>query len=66
MNMPAEELSSNELSHVDAGHPLLIAARVVKPLHWSAVRPQYREPWLPGGTPTTWNPRTGHYACDYQ
>jgi SAM-dependent methyltransferase len=62
MNMAAEELTAHELEYVDGGHPLLICARVVKPLHWQATKPEYRDPWLPDETPAQWNPETGHYA----
>ena len=61
MNMPAEELSRNELDHIDEGHPLLISVRAVKPANWHAMRPAYRDPWIPDGTPARWNPVTGHY-----
>jgi len=62
MNMPAEELTRRELQYVDAGHPLLICARVVKPASWRATKPEYRTPWLPEVTPARWNPVMGHYA----
>jgi len=62
MNMPAEELTRDELEYVDPGHPLLICARVVKPVNWQAPKPEYRNPWLPQVTPAQWNPETGHYA----
>lgn len=62
MNIPAEELTRNELEHVDAGHPLLICARVAKPLSWRVTKPEYRTSWLPEVTPARWNPLMGHYA----
>lgn len=62
MNIPAEELTQYELEYVDAGHPLLICVRVVKPATWQATKPEYRNPWLPEVTPAQWNPVTGHYA----
>jgi hypothetical protein len=62
MNMPAEELARHELEYVDAGHPLLICARVVKPAGWRAAKPQYRDPWMPTVTPVQWNPVLGHYG----
>jgi SAM-dependent methyltransferase len=62
MNMPAEELTSEELDYVDPGHPLLICVRAVKPTGWGVPRPEHQEPWLPAGTPARWNPVTGHYA----
>jgi len=62
MNLSAEELTVKELSHVDPGHPLLICVRVVKPSGWQADRPEYRDPWVPSGTPVVWSPETGHYG----
>ena len=62
MNMPAEELTRRELEYVDAGHPLLICARLMKPASWRATKPEYRTPWLPEVTPARWNPGMGHYA----
>lgn len=62
MNMPAEELTRRELEYVDAGHPLLICARLMKPASWRATKPEYRTPWLPEVTPARWNPVMGHYA----
>jgi hypothetical protein len=64
MNLPAEELSAVELTHNDAGHPLLLCARIVKPHDWSGTRPEYREAWRPIVAPTRWNPVTGHYPRD--
>jgi SAM-dependent methyltransferase len=61
MNLPAEELTAEERDFRDEGHPLLISARIVKPDRWAAPRPEYRDPWLPGGTPEPWDPVTGHY-----
>jgi SAM-dependent methyltransferase len=62
MNLPAEELTRHELEHVDVGHPLLLCARIVKPLQWQAKKPDYKDPWLPDTTPAQWNPITGHYG----
>lgn len=62
MNMPAEECTRAELEYVDAGHPLLICARVVKPANWQPTKPEYRDPWLPDVAPARWNAVTGHYA----
>jgi SAM-dependent methyltransferase len=62
MNMPAEELTRHELEYVDAGHPLLICARVMKPENWQRSKPEYRNAWLPEVRPPEWNPETGHYA----
>jgi hypothetical protein len=63
MNMPAEELTLRELQHVDAGHPLLICVRAIKPSRWEVERPAHRTPWLPPVEPARWNPVTGHYAA---
>ncbi len=62
MNMAAEELTRRELEYADAGHPLLICARVAKPADWQADKPDYRTPWNPGVTPAQWNSVTGHYG----
>jgi len=62
MNVPAEELTRQELEYVDLGHPLLLCARVVKPVGWHAAKPAYRDPWLPDTTPSQWDPVTGHYG----
>jgi SAM-dependent methyltransferase len=61
MNIPAEELTSRELDHVDPAHPLLVCVRVVKPAGWRAVRPEPRDAWVPAVPPARWSPRTGHY-----
>jgi len=61
MNMPVEELSAPERDHHDAGHPLLLSVRIVKPAGWQGARPVYREPWLPDVAPDPWHPVTGHY-----
>ncbi len=62
MNVPAEELTRQELRFLDPGHPLLICTRVVKPNDWQAEKPCYRTPWRPAVTPAQWNTETGHYA----
>lgn len=62
MNLPAEELTGDERDRADAGHPLLICVRAMKPNRWNGVRPVYQDPWLPAGPATTWNERDGHYA----
>lgn len=62
MNMSAEELSRDELTYQDPGHPLLICARVVKPRAWNIERPDYRQPWLPSDQPARWSVETGHYS----
>jgi SAM-dependent methyltransferase len=63
LNMAAEELTQRELEYSDPGHPLLICARVTKPVHWQTTKPDYRDPWRPDITPALWNPETGHYAA---
>jgi SAM-dependent methyltransferase len=62
MNMPAEELTAAELDHVDAGHPLLICVRVVKPVDWTVRKPERSDPWVPDASPVRWTPEAGHYA----
>lgn len=61
VNMPVEELTRREREHRDRGHPLLICARIVKPHAWRAVKPEYRDAWLPETRPAQWNRETGHY-----
>jgi SAM-dependent methyltransferase len=67
LNLPAEELARFELDHTDPGHPLLICARIVKPHHWQAEKPAYREP-LPTPTeePARLSNTTGHYGDAYR
>ena len=66
MNLPAKELTPHELDYKDAGQPLLICARVVKPANWQATKPTYREPsWLPKHNPFQVSPTTGHYGDAY-
>ncbi|NJN82024.1 MAG: class I SAM-dependent methyltransferase [Caldilineaceae bacterium] len=66
LNWPARELTPVELNHADPGQPLLICARVVKPLNWQAQRPDYREPnWLPDEAPLKMRDDTGHYGDHY-
>jgi SAM-dependent methyltransferase len=60
-NLPIEELTAGERDTVDAGHPLLISARIVRPARWASGRPEYRDPWLPRTQPQQWNGETGHY-----
>jgi len=62
LNLPAEELTRHELDYVDPGHPLLICARVTKPIGWKTTRPEYRDPWLPETRPAHWSPEMGHYT----
>ncbi|MEK8019971.1 MAG: hypothetical protein VSS75_024120 [Candidatus Parabeggiatoa sp.] len=59
MNMPAEELTKNELANQDAHYPVLICVRAVKPAQWQAKPPEYREPWHPQGKQAKWSPVTG-------
>lgn len=61
MNLPAEEMTKEERDHRDAGHPLMICARIVKPGNWMTTRPGYRDPWTPKLTPAIWTRETGHY-----
>ena len=62
MNMPAEELTRDELDFLDGGHPLLICVRVVKAADWPAPRPDRSEPWVPQLAPARWSPETGRYG----
>lgn len=62
MNLPAEELTAEELNYSDPAHPLLICVRVTKPAEWNVPRPAYQTPWLPDTKPTHWNADTGHYV----
>jgi hypothetical protein len=67
LNLPAHELTPHELDHVDPGQPLLICARIVKPMNWQAAKPEYREPcWTPPLTPARISPTTGHYGDAYE
>ncbi|HMO58687.1 MAG TPA: methyltransferase domain-containing protein [Roseiflexaceae bacterium] len=66
LNLPAEDLTRYELDHADPGHPLLICARIVKPITWSAPRPPYRDPRsTPADPPAHLDPQTGHYGDEY-
>ncbi|GIK43398.1 MAG: hypothetical protein BroJett011_72310 [Chloroflexota bacterium] len=66
LNLPAEELTDQELTFSDPGQPLLICVRVVKPANWQAVKPVYQDPcWLPQIPPARSNPITGHYGDEY-
>jgi SAM-dependent methyltransferase len=67
LNLPAEELTRQELDFVDPGQPLLICVRVVKPANWQAQKPVYREPgWRPELTPAHLSSTTGHYGDAYE
>jgi hypothetical protein len=66
LNWPAEELTEAELEFADPGQPLLICARIVKPVNWQAVKPEYRAPcWQPQIAPVRSSPTTGHYGDLY-
>jgi hypothetical protein len=66
MNLPAEELTPEELDFADPGQPLLICVRVVKPSNWAAIKPAYREPlWTPDLSPARLSSTTGHYGDVY-
>jgi hypothetical protein len=66
MNLPAQELTPDELDFADPGQPLLICVRVVKPQAWQPAKPVYREPlWSPNLTPARTSPTTGHYGDVY-
>jgi SAM-dependent methyltransferase len=67
LNIPAQEYTERELRTVDPGQPLLICARIVRPLHWQAERPTYCEPsWIPAVRPASMQSDTGHYGDEYQ
>ncbi|MGB0383295.1 MAG: hypothetical protein ACPGWR_00600 [Ardenticatenaceae bacterium] len=59
MNMLTEELTNHELQHQDAHYPVLICVCVLKPAHWQAQPPDYREPWHPQGKVAVWSPKKG-------
>lgn len=66
MNLPARELTRQEMDFVDPGQPLLICVRVVKPARWQAEKPAYREPvWTPPVAPARLSDKTGHYGDEY-
>jgi len=67
LNVPARELTTQELNQRDPGQPLLICVRVVKPVHWQAEKPRYGEPsWTPTTRPAELRSDTGHYGDEYQ
>jgi len=67
LNLPAKELTHQELTTVDPGQPLLICARIVKPVNWAATMPTYRAPaWTPSVEPDQLHPETGHYGHEYE
>jgi SAM-dependent methyltransferase len=66
MNLPAHELTKQEIEFNDPGQPLLICARVVKPEAWQATKPTYQTPlWTPESPPARISPETGHYGDVY-
>jgi len=66
MNLPVRELTPTERDQRDPGQPLLICARVVRPLQWHPPAPVEEDPcWLPVGTPLRADPTTGHYGDAY-
>lgn len=66
MNLPAKELTRQEMDFVDPGQPLLICARVVKPAGWQGQKPPYKAPvWTPNVPPARLSERTGHYGDEY-
>jgi len=67
LNVPARELTPQERDHVDPGQPLLICARIVKPVDWSPPKPIYRDPvWTPATAPAQISQGTGHYGDEYE
>jgi hypothetical protein len=48
--MPAEALTHEELTQLDGAWPVLIAARVVRPVGWNVEPPVYRDAWNPQDT----------------
>lgn len=66
MNLPARDLTPQELDTVDPYQPLLICARIVKPDDWQVAQPTYREPiWLPNEKPLQSRQDTGHFGDAY-
>ena len=47
MNLPAEFLTRRELETQDPMHPIMLCARVVRPLDWSPEKPPRLPVWLP-------------------
>ncbi len=67
LNVPARDLTAQELNHRDPGQPLLICVRVVKPVNWQSTKPIYGEPrWTPTAKPAALRPDTGHYGDEYK
>ena len=66
MNLPAAELTPEELDTKDPGQPMLICVRAVKPADWQAARPAYRDPaYLPSTPARKHSPTTRHYGDHY-
>jgi SAM-dependent methyltransferase len=67
LNLDAHEFTRKELDFSDAGQPLLICARIVKPEHWQVEKPVYRTPqFRPDYDPVQSSPETGHYGDVYK
>jgi SAM-dependent methyltransferase len=67
LNLPAKELTAHERDQVDPGQPLVICARVVKPVGWAAPRPRYRAPqWTPPTQPALMRADTRQYGDEYE
>ena len=66
MNLPAQELTARERDHCDPHQPLLICARIVRPVGWRQTPPTPVSPsWLPAGKPMPMHPQTGHFGDAY-
>lgn len=66
LNVPARELTCQELDHQDPGQPLLICARIVRPQNWSPTRPPPLSPsYRPDAPPASIRADTGHYGDAY-
>jgi hypothetical protein len=66
MNLPARDLTPHERDACDPGQPLLICARIARPLEWRCAKPPVRDPlWLPAGPSLAVHPETGHYGDAY-
>jgi hypothetical protein len=67
LNLPARDLTPVERDQVDPGQPLLICARVVKPLDWQGSKPVYRKrQWAPETTPSPMRADTRQYGDEYR
>ena len=66
LNVPAKAFTAKEREAVDPGQPLLICARIMKPVNWRATKPAYKTPyWKPDVAPAHVSPKTGHYGDEY-